>query len=169
MDDDTRTLEPPTPAAGTQQVGHHPGASDTGGAPGPDGTTTYGEPGPRLRDRLAGWRGLAAVAVASLNLGGGGGVLLGVLSNGADAQQRGPGGRNGQFQPGQLPGQLPGGSRGQQGGQQGGFQPGQLPGGSRGQQGVTPPGAQLPPGTTPRNDVVPDGQTDGGAGTGQNT
>lgn len=83
---------------------------------------------PGWKHRVLGMRAVAAVALATLVLGGVGGAALGAVSDGAD-QQQGPGGR-GTFQ---LP---PGGQ---------GFQPGQVPA----------PGG-LPPGTAPQDDVVPD-------------
>ncbi|CAN5377635.1 hypothetical protein BH09ACT12_BH09ACT12_35070 [soil metagenome] len=114
---------------------------------------------PGLRDRVLGIRAVAAVALASLIVGGLGGAALGALSDGADTDQRGPGG--GQFVPGQQ-GQVPGGQQGQlPGGQQG-----QLPGGGGQFQGQLPGGqqGQLPPGTLPQDDDVPgaiDGDGDG--------
>ncbi len=61
-----------------------------------------------LRDRTLGLRGVAAVALASVVLGGAGGVALGAVTDGADdsrpGQLGGPGpGRGGQVQlpPGQ--------------------------------------------------------------------
>ena len=96
-----------------------------------------------LRDRVLGLRAVAAVALASLVLGGLGGTALGALSDGEDTdQQRGPGGgqfapgQRGQLQDDQVPGQVPNGS----------FR-GRGPGGQQG---------QLPPGTAPDSDVVPD-------------
>jgi len=88
------------------------------------------------------WRATAAVALAGLIIGGGGGVALGSLS--ASADDGGPGGRGG---PGGFGG--PGGRGGapfQQGGQPG--QPGQ-----QGGQGFAPPtGSGTPPSTAPRDD-----------------
>ena len=58
---------------------------------------------PGLRDRVLGWRGVAGVALASVILGGAGGALLGVVSNGGDDQagmRGGPGGFGGPARPG---------------------------------------------------------------------
>ncbi|KQZ67201.1 hypothetical protein [Nocardioides sp. Root151] len=74
------------------------------------------------KDRVLGYRGVAAVALASVILGGAGGAALGAISNGSDdgpGGMRGPGG-NGPGNFGQMPGQ-----NGQQ-----------MPG----QNGMTPPG-----------------------------
>ena len=84
----------------------------------------YGaQPGPapvRFRDRVLGMRGVIAVALASVILGGVGGAALGAVSSGDDEDGRfgrGPGnfqpGQDGQLPPGgqfhqgQVPGQLP--------------------------------------------------------------
>ena len=130
--DDTRaiadTFAPPPPPAATAATAATATPAD---ADSPTG----------LRHRVLGLRAVAAVALASLVLGGLGGAALGAVSDGADTDQRGPGG--GQFVPGQ-PGQqdqLPG-----RGGQ---FQGG-VPGGQQG---------GLPPGTVPQDDVVPDSGT----------
>ena len=73
----------------------------------PDQPTTSEPAEPGWRDRVLGLRGVAAVAVASLILGGAGGAALGALSNGADDDGGrpgfGPGGGPGQFQQQQLP------------------------------------------------------------------
>jgi hypothetical protein len=85
---------------------------------------------PRFRDRVLGMRGVIAVALASVVLGGLGGAVLGATTNGSDGRfgGRGPGGfpgRPGQFRPGQFrPGQFQPGQF--QPGQQGQFQ-GQVP------------------------------------------
>jgi hypothetical protein len=100
---------------------------------------------PRLRDRVFRIRGVVAVAVAGLILGGAGGTLVGATAFGdghGDGPGRGFGGPGG-FQ--QFP------------------QQGQLPQGGPGQ-GL--PGGQLPPGTSPQNDVQPD---DSGNTSGTNT
>lgn len=121
MNDDISTLETPAPADPTSAP-----------AAGPDAA---GEQKVRFRDRVIGMRGVAAVALASLILGGAGGFALGAVSNGADGST-GPGGRGGpggNFQQGQFPG-----------GQQG-----QFPGGQQGGPGGAPPADGRPPGTAP--------------------
>ncbi|WP_067439187.1 hypothetical protein [Nocardioides jensenii] len=60
-----------------------------------------------FKERVLGYRGVAAVALASVILGGTGGAALGAISNGSDdgrGGMRGPGG-NGPGNFGQLPGQ----------------------------------------------------------------
>lgn len=74
-----------------------------------------------IKSKVLGMRSVAAVALATLILGGAGGVALGAVSHGAD-QQQGPGGR-GTFQ---LP---PGGQ---------GLAPGGLPPGTTPQDDVQP-------------------------------
>lgn len=54
---------------------------------------------PGWRERTLGLRGVAAVALASLILGGAGGAALGALSNGADGDRGRDGFGPGQFQP----------------------------------------------------------------------
>ncbi|MGZ6753180.1 MAG: hypothetical protein ACXVEJ_06910 [Nocardioides sp.] len=130
-DGGTEPLQPIGPAAATD----HPTASHPASHADAPYEPAYAAPGDRTswRHRVLGMKGVAAVALASLVLGGAGGAALGALSDGGngDAGGRfgGPG-RFGQLQPGQ-PGQ-----QGQQGlpGQQGG--PGQ-------------PGGQLPPALDP--------------------
>jgi hypothetical protein len=102
--------------------------------------------GPRFRDRVLGMRSVAAVALASLVLGGLGGAALGAVSAGGDEDRRGGPGGFGRppFQQGQ-PGHLP---------QQG--------------QPAPPAGAPggVPPGTSPQeDDVQPDGSGDTTSGT----
>ena len=127
-------VEPPVNPAPTPAP---PVASD----PAPVATA----PAPRFRDRVLGIRGVAAVALAGLVIGGGGGFALGAVTDGGD-DRMGPGragfGGPGQFQ--QFPGRP-------QGGQQGG--PGQVF-----------PGGQMPPGTAPQEDMQPDvrGESSGG-------
>ena len=75
---------------------------------------------PGLRDRVLGWRGVAGVALASVILGGAGGALLGVVSDGGDdpaGMRGGPGGLGGPAHgiPAGMPGQLPPGTVPQQG------------------------------------------------------
>jgi hypothetical protein len=110
---------------------------------------------PRFRDRVLGMRGVAAVAVAGLILGGAGGAVLGAATSGGEDHNFGPG-RGGFGGPGQFQQQLPPQGQGQP---PQGFQG--FPGGQ---------GGQLPPGTAPQNPVQPDnsGDTPGGAG-GSNT
>jgi hypothetical protein len=62
---------------------------------------------PRLRDHVVGMRGVAAVALAGLILGGAGGALLGAVSAGGDDDRMGPGRFGGPGQMGQFPGQPP--------------------------------------------------------------
>lgn len=110
-------------------------------------------PKTRFRDRVLGMRGVAAVAVAGLIIGGAGGAVLGAVTSGDDDRDGGrfggPGGFGG---PGQFQQQLPPG------------QPGQLPQGGPGQ-GM--PGGGLPPGTSPQDEVQPDnsGYTTSGTNT----
>ena len=88
-----------------------------------------------LKDRVFGIRGVAAVAVASVILGGAGGAALGAASGGDDKdQQRGrPGFNNGQF---------PGGPGGQGDGR-----------GNRDDRQMLPPnGNPIPPTTAPQDD-----------------
>ena len=73
-------------------------------------TTSPTRPG--LRDRVLGWRGVAGGALASVILGGAGGALLGVVSDGGDdpaGMRGGPGGFGGPGRgiPAGVPGQLP--------------------------------------------------------------
>lgn len=136
MNDTSQLPTDPPPPASTPPASTPPADPATDPAPSAK---------PRLRDRVLGWRGVAAVAAASLIMGGVGGVVLGHVSASAD-DERGPGGR--QF-PGQ--GQMPG--DGQFPGQ------GQMPGQDDGQQGGpggVPGGMQIPPGTAPQDDVQPD-------------
>jgi len=75
---------------------------------------------PGLRDRVLAWRGVAGVALASVILGGAGGALLGVVSDGGDdraGMRGGPGGLGGPAHgiPAGMPGQLPPGTVPQQG------------------------------------------------------
>jgi hypothetical protein len=74
------------------------------------------QPRPRFWDRVLGMRGVIAVALASVVLGGVGGTVLGATAHGGDhfGGRGGPGfhggqpGQPGQFQPGQVPpGQVP--------------------------------------------------------------
>jgi hypothetical protein len=62
-------------------------------------------PGPRFRDRVLGIRAVAAVALASLVLGGLGGAVLGAVSAGGEDRRGGPDGFGGQ--PGQHGQQAP--------------------------------------------------------------
>jgi len=66
---------------------------------------------PVLRDRVLGWRGVVGVALASVILGGVGGAVLGVVSDGGDqsGMRGGPGGfgNPGRGIPAGVPGQLP--------------------------------------------------------------
>ena len=136
--DDTRAIDdtvapPPPPAA-------------TSAAPAP----ADADPPTGLRHRVLGLRAPPARARPSRVLGGLGGAALGAVADGADTDQRGPGG--GQFVPGQpgQQGQLPGRGGQFQGGVTGGQQGG------------------LPPGTVPQDDVVPDsgaGDSTGGTTT----
>ena len=106
--------------AGVPPYAGQPYAGQPYGYPAPYGA----QPGPapvRFRDRVLGMRGVIAVALASVILGGVGGAALGAVSSGDDENGgfgRGPGsfqpGQNGQlppggqqFQQGQVPGQLP--------------------------------------------------------------
>jgi hypothetical protein len=82
---------------------------------------------PRFWDRVVGMRGVIAVALACVVLGGVGGTVLGATTNGGDDRFGGHGG----------PGAFPGGGPGQPGQ---GFQPGQ--------QGRLPQG-RLPQGQAP--------------------
>lgn len=85
MNDETLTLDsPPTPA-------------DQSGP---------GEQKERLRDRVLGTRAVVAVSLASLILGGAGGLALGAISNDADGSTGlgGRGGPGGNVEPGRLPG-----------------------------------------------------------------
>ncbi len=101
------------------------------------------QPAAGWRDRLFGWRAVAATTLASVILGSAGGMARAAAADGADSQRGGFPGR-GQFRDGQFPGgQFPGGQTGgQTGGQLG--QQGQAP---TGQPPATPQG-QLPPGAT---------------------
>jgi hypothetical protein len=81
----------------------------------PDQTPAPGSTG--LRHRMLGWRGVAAVALASVILGGAGGAALGALTGGQDTGQRGgrpgglggaPAGMPGQLPPGTMPSSMPG-------------------------------------------------------------
>jgi hypothetical protein len=74
--------------------------------PEPQSQTPPPEARPRLRDHVVGMRGVAAVALAGLILGGAGGALLGAASAGGDDDRMGPG-RGGFGGPGQMP-QFPG-------------------------------------------------------------
>jgi len=76
------------------------------------------EPRPRFRDRVFGLRAVAAVAVASVLIGGAGGAALGARSNGHDDDRngrfggpmtnfRGPSGMDGNQMPPGMQGQLP--------------------------------------------------------------
>ncbi len=181
-DDDSQTQpisgvqDDPTPTPVEPAAPIDSGAMTPPGAPPPpvpaaaDGAATSDAKRPSVRDRLFGLRSVLAVAVASLLLGGVGGAALGAVSDGADADRRGPGGggqlvpgqqgrppgQGGQFpgQPGQLPGQGDGDDDGDGDGRLGGFQ-GQPPAGPQG---------QVPPGTVPQDDVVPDAGTGDSAG-----
>jgi hypothetical protein len=111
--DHTSTLEPDAPAAPPYAPPPVPSYA------GLDQPPTY-QPRPRFWDRVLGMRGVIAVALACVVLGGVGGAFLGARTDGGDdgfGGRGGPGGFRGQ--PGQ-PGQF-------QPGQQGQFQPGQLP------------------------------------------
>ena len=77
-------------------------------------------PKPRFRDRVLGMKGVAAVALASVVLGGVGGAALGAISNG-DGRFGGPGitmmppgGDGNQMMPPGMQGQLPPGTQPQQ-------------------------------------------------------
>jgi hypothetical protein len=87
----------------------------------------------RLRDRVLGMRGVAAVALAGLIVGGGGGFALGAVTQGDD-DRMGPGGGFG--------------------GPPGQFQ--QFPNGPQGGPGQGFPGGQMPPGTAPQEPTQPD-------------
>ena len=132
MNDDIDTLDPPTPAAPV---------------PTPDvGPDAVVGPKKRFHHRVIGMRGVAAVALASVILGGAGGLALGALGDGADADSDpgGRGGPGGNFQQGPFP-------DGQQG---------QFPGGQQGGPGVAPPAGDLLPGTAPKGDVAPGDSSD---------
>ncbi len=142
MNDDTRGLEPQTPAP----------ASDA--AAEPSTIQTPASPPLGWRERARGLRGVAAVSVAALLLGGTGGAVLGAVSNDEDSQRGFPGGgRDGQIQRGP-------GVDGRQGQLPGGRLPGQLPGGRQGGPPGSAPGGGVPPATGPQDDVVPDGGSD---------
>jgi hypothetical protein len=76
-------------------------------------------PAPRFFDQALGMRGVIAVALAMLIIGGLGGFVVGERTNGGDRFGHGPGG----FQGGRH-GFIPGGPQGGPG-QQGPFNPGQ--------------------------------------------
>lgn len=119
--------------------------------------------GPRtgLRERVLGLRAVAAVALASLVLGGVGGTALGALSDGEDSNQGGPGGR--QFAPGQR-GQVPADGQVQDDQLQDDQVPDLLPDGGFQRQAPGGPPGQLPPGTAPEGDVAPDANAGGTQG-----
>lgn len=104
--DDTSTLEPGAPAAPPHVPPPVPAYAAHDQPP-------AHQPRPRFWDRVLGMRGVIAVALACVVLGGVGGAVLGAAANGGDDGFGGPGG--------------PGGFRGGQPGQPGQFQPGQVP------------------------------------------
>ncbi len=112
----------------------------------PEGPPESSAPPPRAawRDRVLGIRAVAAVALASLVLGGFGGAAIGAVSAGGDGHRDG----SSEHFPGRPPG--PGGHDDR-------LDPGGMPG-------------QVPPGTTQEEDVSPDGSGDTtGATGGSNT
>ena len=141
-DDKTPAAEPPAhqpeaPADPAEQpTSQQPAATEAGSWPAPvapaatvDGSSTVATPAkPRFFDRVVGMRAVAAVALASVLVGGAGGAALGALSNGDDDRNR-----NGRF-----------------GGPMSNFQG---PSGMDGNQ-MPPPGmqGQLPPGLPPSQD-----------------
>lgn len=109
---------------------------------------------PRLRDVAFGIRSLAAVAVASLILGGVGGVVVGAVGARHHDDDRGPRGDFG------GPGMM------QQGGREDGQFPGQFPGPPPQQMlpGQGGPGGALPPTQAPTDGVQPDGSSGSSSG-----
>lgn len=105
-------------------------------------TTPAGSGRVPLSERTLGWRGVAAVSVLSVALGGGGAAVLGAVTGGGQNGFGGPGGPGG-FRGGFGDGAgFPGGQMGQQGqmpGQPGQQGQGQAPGGTPSQ--GTSPGA----------------------------
>jgi hypothetical protein len=81
----------------------HPGTSETPGNP------DIAEPKARFRDRVLGMRGVAAVALAGVILGGAGGGALGagMAGHDRDQMQGRPGMDNRQFPDGPRGGQFP--------------------------------------------------------------
>jgi len=133
MSDESTSPQPdPTlPPEYHQPTAEQPGQPYGAQPPGAYTQPPYaGPPAPRFRDRVLGMRAVAGVALASVIIGGAGGVALGAVSNGDDGHDGRFGGGN--FQPGQNG---PGGSQFQQGGV-----PGQQPFGSGGQDDDDPGG-----------------------------
>lgn len=98
----------------------------------------------RWRDRALGFRAVAAVALATLVLGGLGGAAIGVVASGDDDHDR------------RGPAQLD-------------FRDGDRP--PHGAPGMPAPDGVVPPGTPPQDDVQPDdsGDTSGDTGSGTNS
>jgi len=108
----------------------------------PDQTPAPEPPKTRWRDRAIGFRGVVAVGLATLILGGVGGAAVGVLAtNGDDHERRGPAQMD--FRDGDRP-----------------------PHGGPGMPGF---GGGVPPGTPPQEDVEPDDSGDSSGDTGSGT
>jgi hypothetical protein len=112
--DRTDTLAAEAPAAPPAQPGIQPGAQPT-----------YAAPAPRFRDQVMNLRGVIAVALAMLVIGGLSGFVLGERTNDGDGRfGPGPAGFQGGFQGGQRV--FPGGPMMRMPGQQH-FDQGQTP------------------------------------------